>query len=143
VVTVNVTSKIDRAALARYIQNEIADRMQRAGGRVRDYAKDEITAAGRVNFGTLRNATQVEVAHVRGTQLSVRVVNDAEHARYNHEGTGVHGPRGAPIVPRRARVLRFRGRSGAFVFTPEVQGITPVPFLTNALDRLTLRDIAD
>lgn len=119
-----------------FLANEVARRFQQAGGVVRDYAKAEITRAGRVDTGQMRNATVAETARMSGTQISVRVVNDTPQALYQHEGTP------QIIRPRRARVLRFKPRGGAFVFAPEVRGIhpsnptKPLPFLTNALDRL-------
>jgi len=137
---VNVTVRVDSAAMAGFLANEVAQRFQQAGGVVRDYAKAEITKAGRVDTGQMRNANVAETARVNGTQISVRVVNDTPQAQYQHEGTP------QTIRPRRAKVLRFRGRGGAFVFAPEVRGIhpsnptKPLPFLTNALDRLTLDD---
>lgn len=137
---VNVSVKVDRAALQGFLANEVAAKFQQAAGVVRDVAKAEITAAGRIDTGQMRNANVAETAVVRGNEIAVRVANDTEQARYQHEGT-------APVIrPRRARVLRFQPRGGAFVFRPEVQGIwpgnrtEPLPFLTNALDRLTIDD---
>ena len=137
---VNVTVQVDRAALQGFLANEVASRFQQAAGTVRDLAKAEITAAGRVDTGQMRNANVAETAQVRGSEIAVRVVNDTPQAGYQHEGTA------RVIRPRRARVLRFRPRGGAFVFAPEVQGIwpgnrtEPLPFLTNALDKLNIDD---
>lgn len=140
-VRVNVRTTVDRSAMRAFVNQQVADGVRRAAGRVRDGAKDMITAAGRVDVGTLRNANVAEVTSVQGTRVTGRVVNDARHAEWNHEGTGVHGPRGTPIVPRRARVLRFRPRGSAtYVFAPEVQGMRPVPFLTTPLSRLRVDD---
>ena len=137
---VNVTTRIDTAAMQGFLANEVAGRFQSAGGVVRDYAKAEITRAGRIDTGQMRNANVAETARVNGTDIVVRVVNDTPQAQYQHEGTQ------QTIRPRRARVLRFRPRGGAFVFRPEVQGIwpgnstEPLPFLTNALERLGIDD---
>ena len=137
---VNVTAKISSGAVQGFLANEVAERFQQAGGIVRDYAKAEITAAGRVDTGQMRNANVAETAKVAGNQISVRVVNDTPQAQYQHEGTAQE------IFPRRARVLRFAPRGGAFVFAPSVRGIhpanptKPLPFLTNAIDRLSLDD---
>ena len=137
---VNVTASIDTAAMQGFLANEVAQRFQQAGGVVRDYAKAEITRAGRIDTGQMRNANVAETARVNGTQVQVRVVNDTPQAEYQHEGTPQE------IFPRRARVLRFKPRGGAFVFAPSVRGIhpanptKPLPFLTTALDRLSLDD---
>ena len=137
---VNVTSRVDTSAMQAFLANEVAQRFQQAGGIVRDYAKAEITRAGRVDTGQMRNANVAETARVQGTRIEVRVVNDTPQAEYQHEGTPQE------IFPRRARVLRFKPRGGAFVFRPSVRGIheanptKPLPFLTNALERLSLDD---
>lgn len=139
---VNVTTSVNAAAMQAFLANEVAQRFQQAGGAVRDYAKAEITKAGRIDTGQMRNANVAETARIQGTRISVRVVNDTPQAQYQHEGTP------QTIRPRRARVLRFRPRGGAFVFAPEVRGIhpanptKPLPFLTTALDRLSLDDFA-
>lgn len=137
---VNVTARIDASAMQGFLAGEVAQRFQQAGGIVRDYAKAEITTAGRIDTGQMRNANVAETARVSGTQITVRVVNDTPQATYQHEGTA------QTIYPRRARVLRFQPRGGAFVFAPTVRGIhpanptKPLPFLTRALERLTLDD---
>jgi RNase P/RNase MRP subunit p29 len=129
-VAVRVTVNIDESALRAFLANEGVAAVGRATGAVRDYAKAEITAAGRVATGKMRNATVSEVAQVRGNEIVGRVVTETDYALFQHEGTR------SPIVPRRARVLRFRPRGQAFVFRPEVSGVTGVPFLTNGLGRL-------
>lgn len=137
---VNVTASVDTSGLHDFLANEAAQRFQQAGGVVRDYAKAEITQAGRIDTGQMRNANVAETARLQGTRISVRVVNDTPQAQYQHEGTPQE------IFPRRARVLRFKPRGGAFVFAPSVRGIhpanptKPLPFLTDALDRLRLDD---
>lgn len=138
---VNVTVNVDQAALRAWIETEVAGGVLAAAGRVRDQAKAVITAAGRVDTGQMRNAIVAEVNRTEGNAVVGRVTAESEHAAYQHEGTP------AEIVPRRAKVLRFRPRgSSTFVFAPSVRGIhpanptKPLPFLTMALDRLTPGD---
>lgn len=38
-------------------------------------------------------------------------------------GTGIHGPRGRPIVPTRSKFLRFQGSNGKIVFARSVRGM--------------------
>jgi RNase P/RNase MRP subunit p29 len=135
-VSVNVTARLDPGAFRGWLENEGVAAVGAATGVVRDYAKAEITAAGRVNTGRMRQATVSEVARVEGNRIVGRVVTETDYAIYQHEGTR------SPITPVRARVLRFRGAGGAFVFRPEVKGVEGVPFLTNALDRLRPDDFA-
>lgn len=136
---VRVSVSVDQAALRAFIQQDVAAGVARAAGRCRDYAKANITVAGRVDTGQMRNATVAEVVRTNGNEISGRVVVEADHAIYQHEGTAGDGA--GTIVPRRARVLRFRPRgSSTFVFTPQVRGVKGVPFLTDALERLSTSD---
>lgn len=105
----------------------------KATRKVRDRAKANITAAGRVDTGAMRNS--VVGRRVRSGKQEVRyqVGSDLAYTIFQHDGT-----RG-PIYPRRARVLRFQGSSGV-VFAKSVSGVQGVPFLTNALKSLTVAD---
>lgn len=109
----------------------------RAAGRVRDRAKVRITEAGRVDTGAMRNS--IVGRRVRAGRKGVwyEVGSNLPYAIYQHEGT-----RG-PIVPRRAKVLRFTPKGGSgYVFARQVRGVTGVPFLTEALRTLTVNDFA-
>lgn len=70
---------------------------------------------------------------------------------WHHEGTGIYGPRGAPITPKHAKALRFETTHGkGFVrigktgkarrspshvqFAKSVKGIPPNPFLLDAYE---------
>lgn len=104
-----------------------------AAGTVRDGAKREITAQGRIDSGRTRNSgrTQKVGSH---SGVTYEVVFPGDVAWYQHEGTRDHGP-------VRARLLRFKPKgSGVFVFARRVRGVTPSKFLTKALARLTASD---
>jgi hypothetical protein len=136
---VTVEVRVSDAAVREYVTREVSAGVQRLTGRVRDLAKAEITMAGRVDTGRMRNATIAEVVRVEGYRVVGRVVTETDYAGFQHDGTANDGL--GTIVPRRARVLRFRPRgSGVYVFTPEVRGVKGVPFLTNALERATAED---
>jgi hypothetical protein len=110
-----------------------------------------------VDEGRLRASLQGTV-RVEGLRVIGRSGSDVEYARYVHDGTGVFGPRGTPIVPVTAKALVFepgrmmgplprgvRGRvTGAargenskwagLVVTKSVKGSPPNPFLLSALE---------
>lgn len=65
-------------------------------------------------------------------QVVGEVYTDAEYARYVHEGTGIYGPEGRPIRPRRARVLSWRN-GGRRRYAASVRGQRPQPFLWEGL----------
>lgn len=105
----------------------------RAAGKVRDRAKANITAGGRVDTGALRNS--IVGRRIRDGRKGVwyEVGSPLPYAIYQHQGTRT------PIVPRRAKVLRFSS-GGAFIFRPRVRGVTPLPYLTEALKSITAAD---
>lgn len=96
-----------------------------------------------VDEGTLR-ASITHVTRVKGKRARVIVGSPLDYAAYLHSGTGVHGPKGTPIVPVTRKALKFKwdGPGGAvrskdkrgFVFAKSVQGVKPNPFLADALE---------
>lgn len=86
---------------------------------------------------------------VEGLRVIGRVGSPLEYALYVHDGTGIFGPKGKPIVPVSAKVLVFepgrsigplarggkhlpKGKRG-LVFAASVKGTPPNPFLFTAL----------
>lgn len=66
-----------------------------------------------------------------------RVGTDLEYGLYQHEGTGIYGPRGRPITPVRRQFLKFPRKGGSgFVFARSVKGVKPTKFLTRALRKV-------
>ena len=132
------TFAIDRSVLARTLTGQagpVVNGLRAAGQRTTNLAKAELTKAGRVDTGRLRNSLRWELRVGSGGNLRVLVGSDLDYALYVHEGTE------GPIRPKRAKVLRFKGKGGVFIFRKEVSGIPPTPFLTNALKRLDTRDL--
>lgn len=106
--------------------------VERAAGRTRDRAKAYIT---RVDTGALRQSIMSWKLRATNTQVWWAVGSQLPYALYQHEGT--HGP----ILPRRAKVLRFRPKgSNAYVFARQVRGVTGEPFLTDPLKKLSVED---
>ncbi|URP21097.1 hypothetical protein SEA_FLATWOODS_30 [Gordonia phage Flatwoods] len=110
---------------------------RRVGRRVQNAARRRAP----VDEGTLRNSIEY-VVDVRGTRTHVTIGSPLPYARYIHEGTGIYGPKGTPIVPVTRQALKFqvkgasgrrRGRGAKWVFAKSVRGIKPNPFLVDAL----------
>ena len=55
-------------------------------------------------------------------------------AKWHITGTGIHGPRGRLIRPRRAKALHFF-IGGDEIFAKYVRGVTPDPYLTRAHEK--------
>lgn len=133
---VRVRFKPDRAAFAELRKSgAIAQGVLRAAGKVRDDAKRIIHSEGRINTGRLLNSvTADQQVSVNSGVVSARVGSTLHYAIYQHEGVG-------PIVPRRARVLRFRPKGSAtYVFAQRTSGFKGIFFLTKAVGRLTPGD---
>lgn len=120
------------------METVVGPAFQRAGGKVRDRAKANITIAGRIDTGTMRNQIVAETVEVNGSQIVARVEARAPYSRFQHEGTANDGT--GYIYPRRARVLRFTPRGGSTLYRPKVRGVKGVPFLKDALDTLATSD---
>lgn len=98
--------------------------------------------------GQLRGSIQENIT-VSGLRVVGRVYSPLKHAIYQHEGTGIYGPTGQPIRPKKGKFLVFEPGRGTgplriggkhaapgkrgLVFAREVKGVPPNPFLTDAL----------
>lgn len=91
------------------------------------------TGPKRVDTGLLRASIAVQLR--RGPKgLVVRIGTNVYYAPMVHNGTGIYGPKGQPIVPKTARYLRWqpKGATG-FVYAKSVKGMKGNPFLVAAL----------
>jgi hypothetical protein len=108
------TGAVARDALAR------GRRVQRAAQRIAP-----------VRTGRLRESINVRMRPgIRG--VVVEVGTSLNYALYQHDGTGVYGPRGRPIRARRGKVMVF-DVGGQRVFAREVRGVPGTKFLARAL----------
>lgn len=89
-------------------------------------------ATAPVQEGRLKNARTASVTD-QGARIVWRLEFLANYAIFVTKGTGIYGPKGAPIRPKRGEFLVFRGRDGRLVYARQVRGQRPNPFLVNAL----------
>jgi hypothetical protein len=103
--------------------------MLRRGYRVEGEAKRRCP----VRTGRLRGSIHTRVVRV-GIDVGVEIGTDVNYALDVHNGTGIYGPGGAPVVPKSGGVLRFevKGHQG-YVFARSIMGQKGVPFLKDAL----------
>jgi hypothetical protein len=78
--------------------------------------------------GTIQPVVRVEPGRVVG-----RVGTPLLYGLYLHEGTGIYGPRGAPIRPIRRKYLRFETKAGRVVYAKSVKGVRGDKWLVRAL----------
>lgn len=137
-IRVNVRSQLKGTEFRAFVADKLVDSMQQGAGRVRDRAKANIIAAGRVDNSDMLQQVVAETVQVDGLKVTARVESRAPHSLYQHEGTANNGA--GYIYPRTARVLRFSPKGGGVVFAPKVRGVRGVPFLKDALDASSLSD---
>jgi len=99
-----------------------------------------------VQYGTNRRSIASAVSGmglVSGSKLEAGVDhNGLEAAGYSTSGyggylevgTGIYGPRNAPIRPVRANVLAWQGKSGEWIFAKSVRGRQATPYFRPAFD---------
>ena len=91
--------------------------------------------------GRLAGSISSRVATAGGKAAGI-VTATAPYARFVHDGTGIYGPRGQMIRPRRARMLSWRDRdTGEQIFAKAVRGVPPRPFLIQALADCGLKGV--
>lgn len=89
------------------------------------------TVTAPVDKGFLRNNRSIDVDTGTGSAKGTLTYH-APYAIFVLKGTGVYGPTGAPIRPKTAQYLVFRGRDGGLVYAKQVKGQPAQPFLQNA-----------
>ena len=108
----------------------------RRGLKVETQAKRNLGGIGgpkRIDTGRLRAAIATQVVFRNGVP-AVIVGTNVRYGIFVHDGTGIYGPKGRPIRPRRAKRLRFRPKgSRKYVYAKQVRGMRPNRFLANAL----------
>ena len=110
-------------------QGGVADDLLRRGRNVAYLARKYAP----VNTGRLRSSIDTRLVSFNG-QVAVLVGTNVNYAMFQHEGTGIYGPHGTPIVPRTARFLKFKPKgSSVFVYAKSVRGNPPTFFLRRAL----------
>lgn len=123
--------RLDHAELNRLVRSPDgpAGRMLlRVGHRVEAAAKRRAP----VNSGRLRDSITTRMVGV--APLRVEVGSWLGYAIHVHRGTGIYGPSGQRIRPRRASVLVFSPKGSArVVFARSVRGSRAQPFMTEAL----------
>lgn len=126
---------LDKRAINRLTAGTTDVTARRAAGRVRDRAKANLTASGRVNTGRLRDSITARNAGSSDPQRTVyEVGTNMPYAGYQEHGIG-------PVYPKRAKVLRFRPKgSSTFIFRPRTRGFPGAHYLERAYKSLTMRD---
>lgn len=137
--SVTYSQQLNPAALRTLLTSQrgpVVRDLLRRGLAVESQAKRNLSGEGgpkRVDTGRLRASIATVVVYRNGDPV-VLIGTNVRYARWVHDGTGIYGPHHTPIVPRRAKFLRFRPRgSSRYVYARSVKGMRPNPFMRNAL----------
>lgn len=93
-----------------------------------------------VDTGDLRSSWHHSIEAHEG-----RIYTSKSYARYVEEGTGVHGPKGAPITPHSGSYLRFKPHKGdyseimaqdGYVYIRQSQGQKPAHMVKDSLEEI-------
>jgi len=88
---------------------------------------EQVRQEAPVDTGVLQDSIGIDIKS-QGDILTGTLTATAEHAEWVHEGTGIFGPSGEPIIPVRSKVLVFQ-IADRLVITKSVKGQPANPFL--------------
>ncbi|GAA2685429.1 hypothetical protein [Nonomuraea recticatena] len=112
----------NQAALQRLLRSPQGDVYRHVDGIMRETA-----SLGRRNIRVDSGFARSQVYHLvfpYATRMVGRAGSYAHYSAYLDIGTGIYGPSGKPITPKRAKVLAFTPKgSNVVVFAASVKGI--------------------
>jgi hypothetical protein len=125
---------IDSRAVGALLSEQTNTAARRAAYRVRDRAKANITSAGRVRTGKLRDSIKATQTRQSSTVSTWSVGTIVFYAGWQEWGRG-------PVRPIRAKALRFQPKgSSVFIFRPYAGPATGAHYLRDAYRATTVRD---
>jgi hypothetical protein len=127
---VTITSEVDYAALRRMAQpgGIVHEKVREVTERVADRCR---VLAPRGGSGHLSGSIKTAYTSTATTCTGI-VYSELAYSVYVQRGTGLYGPVGQMIRPRRASVMVFPV-GGKMVFARQVRGVHPRPFMTEGL----------
>lgn len=118
------------AVIQREMRAAVEDMARYASGRARLLARQR-TKSGSGRYADGFQASEAR-SHGGGYGMEADVYNDVPYAAYQENGTGIYGPRGQVIRPRRAKALAWMS-GGQMVFAAWVRGSPPKYVLRDTL----------
>lgn len=131
---IDVKVDFDSAKIEMLVQRKVQQSAKKAAETTRRRARLNLTAAGRVNTGRLRDSIQVTRKRTSKVRVTFAVTATAPYAIFQERGVG-------PVTPVRARALRFKPKgSNVVVFAQRTRGFDGAHYMRNAYARLSLHD---
>lgn len=129
-----VKVSIDRAALNSFLGTTLHRAVQAAAVRSTARARSYITAAGRVEFGRLRDSVTWRPKTLTNRRVEYEVGSWLHYAGYQERGIG-------PVYPVRAKVLRWRLKgTNVYIFRPRSSGFRGAFYMRDTLRALNPGD---
>lgn len=123
---------------------QLRQRFSRSPILVEQAARDTLQAATFIAEGTAKEKAPIDDGFLRGSihskvgrvgsEMIGVVGTNLEYAPYQEHGTGIYGPKGAPITPKRGKFLRFKTKSGQVVFARSVKGTRAKKFMAAGME---------
>lgn len=125
-------SRVDVSQLEAAVRDYSEEKARQLGEQFVEVLRDHMPRRS----GALAASAEVESVEVTARGASARIVVGAEYAVWVNEGTGIYGPDGVPIEPRRpGGVLVFDWpAAGGIVFTRRVSGSEPTHYWERTLE---------
>jgi len=112
-----------------------AERKIRAlGGVALDNIAQEIVGEVRKRSPALTGNNRRSVEMDAPKKESRRVFTTSGYGGFLEIGTGIYGPKKKPIVPKRAKMLAWKGPGGVWRFARSVKGRRPTPYFRPAFE---------
>lgn len=123
---------VDVDALHERVRSYALARAERLGEAFVEQLRDNMPR----RTGDMAESAKVDDIVETSNGVTVKVVVESEYAGFQNYGTGIYGPEGTPIRPRRAGgVLVFDWpAAGGVVFARSVRGTEPTHFWERTLD---------
>jgi len=127
----------------------LIEKLNNAGNIVRDAKVKGLTTASMifttfskqivpVATGNLRRNIKYKVSSEgNNSKIDTGTVDYAIHQEY---GTGIYGRRGRMIVPKRAKMLRFKNKAGKIIFAKAVRGVKGKFFMQKGSEETARRN---
>lgn len=130
-----ITVEIDRNALDIELAKVLKGFLANVGGTAKARAQQIIGEEVKDRSGDLKSHVDFEL-HIEGDKVYLEFFNDAgPHAVYQHEGTGIYGPKRTPIRPKTAALLSWIDPdTNKRVFAKEVRGTPAIKYLERAIE---------
>lgn len=124
---------------------KVLDRLKKAGPLFDQAAsaflkKSALMAEGKArelaprDKGTLGNSITHNGPHKSAGLFEVKVGTNVEYAPYHEFGTGLFGPKKAPITPKKGKFMRFKSKSGQIIFTKSIKGVRAKQFMKKGIE---------